>query len=403
MEQPDEPAARRRAPAAIATAVVVVLVALAVVLFVVLRSGTRREKPARRASPARVPAAKPAPPPPAPSAEPRGEQFGVNVNRLFNGRAYSTAQIDSELSAVAATGATLARSDAMWEEIEPRPPASGVHHYDWAFDDLIAGSLAAHGIQWLPLLDYSAPWAESVPGQDHSPPRSSSDFAAFAAALAARYGAGGSFWRARPDLHAPPATTFEVWNEPDNPSFWKPTPSAPRYADLYLATRQAIDGVDPSARVIVGGLSSPVAFLPALLAARPDLPGHLDGVAVHPYGPTPAAVLARVRAARHALSVLGLRDVPLYVTEFGWTIRPADALNYAPASRRPGYIETALGDLGHTDCTVAAALLYTWITPEADPANPQDWYGLALAADRAALTNGLRRAAAPAPAAPVCG
>ncbi len=32
--------------------------------------------------------------------------------------------------------------------------------------------------------------------------------------------------------------------------------------------------------------------------------------------------------------------------------------------------------LGHTDCGIAAALLYTWITPGGDPSNPQDWYGL---------------------------
>jgi hypothetical protein len=410
MEQPDEPRARRRALGiAIATALVAVVVAAAVVLFIVLAPGTRREQPARRevpagrTQPATVPPAKPDTVSAAPPPAPQGEQFGINVNRLFNGRAHSTPQIDAELRAVAATGATVARSDAMWEAIEPRPPASGVHHYDWTFDDLIAGSLAAHDIQWLPLLDYSAPWAESIPGQDHSPPHSPSDFAAFAAALAARYGAGGSFWRTRPDLHAPPATTFEVWNEPDNPSFWKPAPSARRYADLYVATRQAIDAVDPSARVIVGGLSSPLRFLPALLAARPDLAGRVDGVAIHPYGPTPDAVLARVRAARGELSALGLRDVPLYVTEFGWTTRPAGALNYAPASRRPGYIETALGELGHTDCGVAAALLYTWITPGADPANPQDWYGVSPGAGVSAFATGLRRAVAPAASAGDCG
>jgi hypothetical protein len=290
----------------------------------------------------------------------------------------------------------------MWGAIEPRPPASGVHHYDWSFDDLIAGSLAARGIQWLPLLDYSAPWAESVPGQDHSPPRAAGDFASFAAALADRYGAGGSFWRSRPELHAPPVSTFEVWNEPDNPSFWKPVPNAARYANLYAVTRDAIDAVDPSARVIVGGLSEPGWFLPSMLAARHDFAGHLDGVAIHPYGADPDAVLARVRDARATLARLGLAGVPLYVTEFGWTTRPGSARNYAPEHERRHYIEATLSDLGHTDCGIATALLYTWITPRADPANPQDWYGLGSARDVQAFASGLREAAAPAPTAGIC-
>jgi hypothetical protein len=418
MERPDGgPRRPRRATVLAVAGVAAVVVALAVAFA----SGTRRERapirrppaaptgqtsvtsaprtqtePARPASTGVGPPAQPAPP---------GEQLGINVNRLFNGGAYGVAQIDAQLRDVAATGATVARSDALWEVIEPRPPVGGVHYYDWSFDDLIAESLAAHGIRWLPLLDYSAPWAESVPGRAHSPPRSAGDFAAFAAALAARYGAGGSFWRSRPDLRAAPATTFEVWNEPDNPSFWTPAPDPGRYADLYRATRNAITDVDPSARVIVGGLSNPGEFLPKLIGALPGLAGHIDGVAIHPYGPDPAAVLAGVRDARQALNGLGLGGVPLYVTEFGWTTRPRGALNYAPADRRGGFIERTVSTLGRTGCGVAAALLYTWITPGRDPGDPQDWYGLRVGgaggsrvveqmADGGAFAAGLRRAVA---------
>src|SRR5262249_30357573 len=108
----------------------------------------------------------PARPPPA------GETFGVNINLLFSGGTYSSAQIDSQLRDVRATGATVARSDAFWEATEPTAPVNGVHDYNWGFDDGVALALAQHGLQWLPILDYTAPWAESVPGQDHSPPRS---------------------------------------------------------------------------------------------------------------------------------------------------------------------------------------------------------------------------------------
>jgi hypothetical protein len=376
----------------LAVAVLLVAAAAGAVTVVLLAS---RSHPSPRPRATTQPA-RPALPAPA------VEAFGVNVNRLFDDFSYTPAQIGAQLQAVHATGATLARSDALWEATEPRAPAGRRHTYDWAFDDQIAGSLAASGLTWLPVIDYTAPWAQSIPGQDHSPPRSDAGYAAYAAAFAARYGAAGTFWLAHPALTARPVTAVEIWNEPDSGAFWTPAPDAGAYAALYLAARGAIDAIDPSMRVIVGGLSVPNTFLPAMARAQPALRGHVDGVAIHPYGPPPV-VVSRVRAARATLSALGMGSVPLFVTEFGWTTQPAGAVDHAPAARRPGYITTTLGELGHLRCGLAAAVLYTWVTPERNPADGQDWYGIANpvdpsapTADTAAFSAGLRAAAQPA-------
>ena len=107
-----------------------------------------------------------------------------------------------------------------------------------------------------------------------------------------------------------------------------------------------------------------------------------------------------------------MATVPLYVTEFGWTTQPAGAVGYAPAGRRPAEIESVLDTLGHLRCGLAATLLYTWVTPERDPTDSQDWYGIANPTDpragtpdTAAFAAGLRAAAAPdaAPPAPCPG
>jgi hypothetical protein len=341
-------------------------------------------------------------------AAPAGEAFGVSVNRLFNDLSYTQPEINAQLAAVRASGATVARSDALWEATEPSAPVGGVHHYVWSFDDQIAGSLAAHGLTWLPIIDYTAPWAESVSGQDHSPPRPDDDYAAYAAAFAARYGPGGAFWRAHPGLAAAPVSTIEIWNEPDNGEFWIPAPSAAGYAALYLAARTAIDAVNPQIRVVVGGLTDPAVFLPAMVRAEPALAGHVDGVAIHPYG-RPTAVLGKVRAARATLDGLGMAAVPLYITEFGWTTDPPTAPDYAPAATRPADILRTVSALGHLDCGIAAALLYTWVTPEHDRSDSQDWYGIANrtdpaagTADTAAFTAGLAAAAHPAATSTPC-
>jgi hypothetical protein len=384
-----------------ALAAVVAAVAIAVGIVLIVASGGSRHRAATEPRTGLPPA-----PPRAALPAPAAQAFGINVNRVFNDLAYTQDQIDAQLAGVRATGATVARSDAFWEAAEPHAPADGQHRYDWSFDDQIAGSLAAHGLTWLPIIDYTAPWAESVSGQDHSPPRSFADYAAYAGAFAVRYGSGGTFWRAHPSLSPVPVTAIEIWNEPDNPEFWAPEPDAAAYAQLYLAARAAIDAADPAIRVLVGGLTNASVFLPAMVRAVTQLRGHVDGVAVHPYG-NPAVVLARVRGARAAMVSVGMGAVPLYVTEFGWTTQPAGTVGYAPARRRPADITGVLDTLGHLRCGLAAALLYTWVTPERNATDGQDWYGIANPTDPStetpdtvAFAAGLRAAAAPDAAPP---
>ncbi|MEO8969694.1 MAG: hypothetical protein ABI355_18805 [Solirubrobacteraceae bacterium] len=344
--------------------------------------------------------------PPAQSA-PTTALYGINVNRLFNDGTYTPAQVNGQLSDVAATGVRVARSDAFWEASEPRPPVHGVHTYSWTFDDTIAGDLAAHGLTWLPIIDYTATWNQSVAGEDHSPPASDADYAAYAAAFARRYGPGGAFWAAHPELAAHPVSTVEIWNEPDNRQFWLPTPDAGAYTRLYVTARAAIAAAVPTTRVLIGGLTQPTTTLPAMVAADSGLAGQADGVAVHPYG-TPLQMIGKLRDDRQTLTALGMGSVPLYVTEFGWVIHPQRALGYVPASRRPGYIRSSLAALGHLDCGLVAVVYYTWITPEHNRTDREDWFGIQPpdgrpGPDRHAFADGLHAAQAPGASLSVCG
>ena len=345
----------------------------------------------------------PAPaPPPGPRATPApgaggGVAFGADVNRTFENASFTAAEVDAQLAALQATGATVARTDALWEWTEPAAPEGGRHRYVWSADDRVAGALAAHGMRWLPIIDYSPSWVQSVPGHDHSPPSSPSDYADYAAAFAARYGPGGAFWAAHPELPALPVTALEVWNEPDNPTFWSPTPDAARYAQLYEQTRDTVAATAPAVSVLIGGLWHPESFLPRLLAADPALSGHVDGVSMHPYGATPAAIVARVVAVRALLGALGLGSVPLYVTEFGWTISPPGARDYMPEAQRPLSLAGALIGLGQAGCGVVAVTAYTWVTERSNPADSQQWYGIsdpsgAPTPDAAAFAAALKRA-----------
>ncbi len=78
-----------------------------------------------------------------------------------------------------------------------------------------------------------------------------------------------------------------------------------------------------------------------------------------------------------------------------------------PEALRPDYIAQTVSSLGHTDCDIAAVLLYAWATAQQNPSNAQDWLGISPpgggpSSDTEAFTSGLRGAFAPGPPTPVC-
>jgi hypothetical protein len=306
------------------------------------------------------------------------EMFGMSVNRVFNDD-FTPAHWDAPLAAVHATGFRAARSDAFWMWAEPDPPAGGKHTYQWAKLDAEAGALAKHGLRWLPILDYSAPWAETVPGNYHSPPTSNDDYAAYAKAFAERYGRGGSYWSEHPSPEGAPVTTYEIWNEPNGPWFWHPTPDPAAYADMYLKAREAIKAVDPNATVVVGGLVADATFVERMYAARPDLRGNVDAIGWHAYGPTVNDLARGVRGLRQALVRLGDPDVPIHLTELGWPTHGTDPKAkpiVVSEDARAALLEVAAEAFARSDCNVAAVIPYTWTTPEKDVNNEEDWYGI---------------------------
>jgi hypothetical protein len=300
------------------------------------------------------------------------DMFGISVNRVFNDD-FTPAHWDAPLQAVHDSGFRAARSDAFWMWAEPSAPVDGKHSYDWTKLDAEAGALAKHGLRWLPILDYSAHWAASDPENYHSPPTSNDDYAAYAKAFAERYGRGGT------QAGSLPVTTYEIWNEPNGPWFWHPTPDPAAYADMYLKAREAIKSVDPHATVVVGGLVADATFVERMYAARPDLRGNVDAIGWHAYAPTPAGIFRGVRGLRQTLERLGDRDVPINITELGWPTHgsgPDAKPIVVSEDARAASLEVTAEALARSDCNVGAVIPYTWTTPEKDTEKVEDWYGI---------------------------
>jgi len=334
--------------------------------------------------------------------------YGVNPGDLFR---LPEGQWDAHLNAIADDGVQVVRMGAWWSDLESSAPVGGHHNYSWGDLDKQVVALARHGLRWEPLLCFSATWGSRIDGQYDASPDGTDNFSSFAAALAKRYGRGGSFWSEHPELPALPATAYEVWNEENAKVYWHPgTPED--YADLYAATRSAIHQVDDSARVVVGGLAgadnaavmAPADFLRRMYTHRPDLKGAVDAVGYHPYARTPQGVYDSIAAFRRDLDSIAGPGVPLELTEIGWTT--ADTSE----SDRAAYLREVASTLARTDCGVEGVSAYAWLGPEQVASDREQWFGIAnrdgsnkpSASAYADAVHQMRSAAAPTDSVRIC-
>src|SRR5262249_20510378 len=160
-----------------------------------------------------------------------------------------------------------------WAVIQAGGPSS----YDWARFDRVAAEATSRGFTVLAEILYTPAWARAAGAPAESPPVNLEDYARFAHAAVAHYAPMG--------VHA-----YEVWNEPNNASFWQPRPDVARYTAMLKLADPAIKSADPSAFVVTGGMSpavddgmniAPLTFLRGIYANGGK--SFFDAVGHHPY------------------------------------------------------------------------------------------------------------------------
>jgi polysaccharide biosynthesis protein PslG len=244
----------------------------------------------------------------------------------------------SELARMGRGKVGTLRVNLAWGAVQSGPGAG----YDWSHYDGVVGQAARNGIRVLATVYSSPVWAEPTP---EYPPLGARlpGFEAFARAAARRYGSGGSFWSQNPDLPKLPITDWQLWNEPNTDLFWKPTPSASAYLELLRGFTSAIRGVDPGARILLGGLFprpkggiDMTDFLSQLY--RGGGKGLFDAAAVHPYAANPSDALAFTRALRATMDRFDDAGAGIWITEVGWASAGAPSgLTVGPA-RQSDYL-----------------------------------------------------------------
>ncbi|MGH2988649.1 MAG: hypothetical protein ACRDMA_02135, partial [Solirubrobacterales bacterium] len=216
------------------------------------------------------------------------------------------------------------------------------------------------------------------------------EYAEYTAQVVARYGPGGSFWEAHPEIAAFAPQHFEIWNEPYLPMFSAGGVDAGRYARLVKAAVSAGRAANPEARFLLQADRTPPgdarhSFIDDMYAAVPDLNSYFDAVAVHPYGgssgpddPRGGWGFPRLAAARERFVAHGAADKPLWITEVGWSTCPQSP-DYCTSERKQAAYLERMFDLLRTKYSgyVQAAFVYHREDhPRQVPDDKEGWFGL---------------------------
>lgn len=288
--------------------------------------------------------------------------FGLNTHLASRYPDPSSMAVPAELVAQANVG--WAREDIHWWRIQPTPTT-----WDWGFTDAAFRELIRRDIKIVGVLGHPPGWATTYPRDRdddisfYAPEPSA--FAGFARAVAQRYGRYVHHW--------------EIWNEPDNPLFWKPAPDAYDYAVLLNETASAIRSVDSDATILLGGINP---FDTHFLEQLGDYGAwnSFDILAIHPYvdpiRPEAAGLGAAADGVRTVAERFGTK--PIWVTEIGW------------ASGRSDHDQSGMNDEQDQATYLARAMLLLWqagvervfwYTLKDDPGNPYGLVGMGSSYD----------------------
>jgi hypothetical protein len=189
--------------------------------------------------------------------------FGVNID-------FTDPQL-GEMKMLSEGGFSWVRMDFVWASTEKERG-----HYDFSAYDRLLAAEQPYNIHTLFILDYGNPLYDNG-----APPRTEATRQAFArwAVAAARHFAGrGAIW--------------EVYNEPNQPTFWPPQPNAQEYVALALAVGRAFRASVPDEKLI-GPATSEIDFGFVETCFKAGLLEYWWAVSVHPYRRSDPETVAR--------------------------------------------------------------------------------------------------------------
>ena len=183
--------------------------------------------------------------------------------------------VESRVATLDGLGVQVVRFTVRWDQVAPTEPADPTDPqdpaYDWSTPSSVLDALHARGIDVVLQLDGAPSWANGGKPANYIP-TSARSFGAFATAAAREY---------------PWVEKFQIWNEPNQARWLRPTSASlyvtrllnPAYAAIHATTSRAkVAGGGTAPRGSTGGVS-PVAWITGMHRAH----ARLDVYAHNPY------------------------------------------------------------------------------------------------------------------------
>ena len=234
------------------------------------------------------------------SIPPVAPYFGLHIHRADNGTKWPTPAFGSW---------RLWDAYVAWPNLEPERG-----RWDFARLDRYVAMAKLTGVDVLLPLGLSPTWASARPNERASyalgnaaEPRDIDDWKNYVRTVATRY-------KGR-------IQNFEIWNEPNERSFFSGTPE--KLVELTCEARRVLKSVSPENRLVSPSMVG-LGNAPELLGAFLEKVGRncIDIVGFHFYVPKgpPEALLPLVARVRAATQKAGVGQLPLWNTESGWWI-----------------------------------------------------------------------------------
>jgi hypothetical protein len=266
---------------------------------------------------------------PAPAAGAPGISYGLTDDAWL---ASGPGAVEDRVATLEGLGVRVVRFTVRWDQVAPTEPAVPTDPedpaYDWSATSPVLDALHARGIDVVVQLDGAPAWANGGKPPNYIPTKASS-FGAFATAVAREY---------------PWVEKFQIWNEPNQARWLRPTSAVlyvtrllnPAYAAIHAVTTGAkVAGGGTAPRGSTGGVS-PVSWITTMhrVRARLDVYAH-NPYPLDPKRETPLRAKTCKTCTTVTMATLGrlerlvARFFPrarIWLTEYGYQSNPPDRL-----------------------------------------------------------------------------
>lgn len=256
--------------------------------------------------------------------------FGMNANTSLGA---------DDFKRMRGSGVGMYRLFVQWAQVQ----RGGTGPYDWSEVDELVTHATLNGVDLMVALYGTPPRLTKSFSEREAPLHSKAarhGWKEFVERAVERYGEGGKFWTVfellNPGFRANPISFWQVWNEQNSPTYYKPAPLVKEYAKLLRMTNREVEQNDPGAEVVLGGMFGTPPRDDAIYSWRflerlyriEGMRSEFDIVALHPYSPNLFGIRAQMRLARNAIKEAGDAGTPVWITEIGWgTDRGGSKLN----------------------------------------------------------------------------